>query len=138
MNETNPETHTIRKGGRPKGSKNKPKVFDVALNDAVAMRQLELRAKIDAGRHIDRMQEIADQMAEKHRAGEWYARDESTSISIEIRLLRALCAKIVPDLAQIKTEAPTNTDAVHTGIVVLPEVTQTGHLPDKNKTKQKD
>ena len=111
-----------RKAGRPVGSKNKPKFYDVAVTDSLALSQIKARAGIDAGEHMRRMSELAGDLARRHRNGGYMRRDECSSISLELKVLQALTAKVLPDLALVRTEAPRDDERMMHGVVVLPEI----------------
>ena len=123
-----------RKAGRPKGSKNKPKFYDIKVADTLALTQIKARAGIDATKHMRRMSELAESLAERHKDGGWLRRDEATSIGLELKVLQALTAKVLPDLALVRTEAPRDDERMMHGVVVLPELENTGSMVGSQRT----
>ena len=107
--------------GRPFGSKNRLQLGNLSDADATALRGMALRSALPTKRQLGRMQEIGEEMAAKHRRGEYFTKEESGSIRTEFYVLEKLLGYSLPPLAMLRvSQSDTDERLTNSGIVVLP------------------
>ena len=112
--------------GRPFGSKNRLQLGNLSDADATALRGMALRSALPTKRQLGRMQEIGEEMAAKHRRGEYFTKEESGSIRTEFYVLEKLLGYSLPPLAMLRvSQSDTDERLTNSGIVVLPPLSVT-------------